>query len=244
MSATQQPDAATAIVTGAAGGIGAALCLELEARGIRAVGLDVAWPAASGPRPAEQLTADVTRPQELRDVLAPVTPRPRFAFVNAGLVEPNQRLLDLQEADARRIIDVNVLGAIFTVAELARVMQDAGGSILLVGSVQGLIGRATYAVYGASKAAVAGLARHAAAELAPLGIRVNAIAPGGVLTPRQVASFDDPASGRDADAEFGKVLLGRFAGVDEMARAMVDICTRFDFATGSTFVVDGGESVP
>jgi len=220
------------------------LCQELVRRGDRAIGLDLHWPDGSPDDGIHRVHADVTKPSDLRAAFAaPEIGHLDHVFVNAGLVGPNQTLLDLVPADVLRMIEVNVLGAIFTVAEASRVMRaHGGGSILIVSSVLGIVGREGMSVYGASKAAVDSLARHAAMELAPHGIRVNSIAPGGVMTPAQRASFDDPGSGRDAEAEFARVPMKRFATVEEMARAMVDICTGFEFATGSTFVIDGGVS--
>ena len=239
----------TALVTGASGGIGSTLCRELVSRDIRVLAVDVDWNGEALddlPHGSIHATADVTKVEEISDAIALLGDgRLDYAFLNAGLVSPNHPLLSLDEDDVRNVIDVNVVGTIFSLAETARKMvNQAAGSILLVASVQALIGRPTYAVYGSSKAAVAALARHSAVELAPHGVRVNAIAPGGVMTPKQRSSFDDPTSGRSVDQELSMVPMKRFADTQEMASAMVDICTRFSFATGSTFVVDGGESVP
>lgn len=233
-----------ALVTGASGGIGRALSRELTSRGIRVVGLDVDWNGRFDPDCDVCLTADVTRPEDLRRVLdSQQLGRFDYAFLNAGLVGPNQRLLDLRESDVRQMIEVNVLGAIFSLAEVARIMEPRGkGSILLVASVLGLVGRPGMAAYGASKGGVVALTKHAAGELAPAGIRVNAVAPGGVLTPAQEASFRDPGSGRDRASEYARVPVGRFSSPAEIAGSMVDICTRFSFATGGTFVIDGGVS--
>ena len=147
---------------------------------------------------------------------------------------------------------VNLDGMMLSLQCVLRVMQPQGsGSLVMTASAGGLKAEPGTAAYGASKAAVIQMAKVAAREAAPLGIRVNAIAPGGVDTPiwDAVPMFGDlvaSAGSRDAAiAEMGRMAtrLGRYATADEIAGQIGFLLS--DMAatiTGSVLVSDGGYS--
>jgi 3-oxoacyl-[acyl-carrier protein] reductase len=136
-----------------------------------------------------------------------------------------------------RMLDTNVAGTLYTVQAVARVMmRRRSGAIVLLASIVGERGNAGQTAYAASKAAVASIARSAAKELGPRGIRVNAVAPGVIATDMTAHLPADVIDRRVADTP-----LGRVGTADDVARAI-----RFlvgdgaSFITGQVLGVDGG----
>jgi 3alpha(or 20beta)-hydroxysteroid dehydrogenase len=136
-------------------------------------------------------------------------------------------------ADYRRVVDVNQVGAFLGIRAVVPAMKDGGGgSIVNVSSLAGLRGAQVSAAYAASKWAVRGMSRQAAAELAPYGIRVNAIFPGYVDTEMIEAGHDEIAQ---------RVPLGRrLASPEEVAEAVVFLASdAASYVTGAELVIDG-----
>ena len=239
----------SALVTGAASGIGAACAKTLAARGaarlflvdVDGAGLD----ALDLPGEVHRITGSVADEALWQDL------EPRMAgldhsVVNAG-IGAGGPIADLSLAEWRRVMAVNLDGAFLTLATSLRAMGSTGGSAVVVASVTGIKPVPGVGPYGISKAAVAHMARIAAVENAKQGIRVNAIAPGGVDTAiwesgedfrRSVASI-----GREATikAMAKTTPLGRFASSEEMAETILYLLS--DAAsniTGHVMVSDGG----
>jgi NAD(P)-dependent dehydrogenase (short-subunit alcohol dehydrogenase family) len=243
----------TALVTGAASGIGAACARWLTAQGIGRLilvdrddegldrlGLDCA---------CERLAADVTDEATWDDFEA-VVPSLDYAVLNAGIAGGGL-LPQTSLEDWRRLRAVNLDGAFLSLRSALRRIVD-GGSIVLTASVAGLKGEPGAASYAVSKAAVIQLAKVAAKESAPRGVRVNAIAPGGVDTP----IWDDldffkglvaqTGSRESAIAAMAKASspLGRYATADEIAGQIGFLLS--DAAatiTGAVLVSDWGYSL-
>ena len=251
MTTLQDFQGRSALVTGAASGIGAACARTLAARGASRLFLvDVDGPGLEAldlPDACEVhrivgSVADEALWQGLEPRLAGLD----HAVVNAG-IGAGGPLASLALADWRRVMDVNLDGAFMTLASSLRAMIGRGGSIVVVASTTGLKPVPGIGPYGVSKAAVAHMARIAAAENAQHGIRVNAIAPGGVDTAIWESGPDFLASvekiGREATiARMAKTTpLGRFASSEEMADC---ICYLLADAssniTGHVMVSDGG----
>lgn len=239
----------SALVTGAASGIGAACAHMLAARGaaklflvdVDAAGLD----ALDLPCEVHRIVGSVAD-EALWQALEPRMAGLDHAVVNAG-IGAGGTLASLSLADWRRVMDVNLDGAFMTLATALRAMEGKSGSIVVVSSTTGLKPLPGIGPYGVSKAAVAHMARIAAAENARGGIRVNAIAPGGVDTAIWESGADFLASveriGREATlkAMAKTTPWGRFASPQEMAES---ICFLLSDAnsniTGHVLVSDGG----
>jgi NAD(P)-dependent dehydrogenase (short-subunit alcohol dehydrogenase family) len=251
-------DGRTAVVTGAARGIGRTVAERYLAAGASVALADVAGAeatagelAASYPDRVVGLTADVTDPGSVQELRRQVVQR----FGGVDVVVANAGILLLKPAleigldEWRRVLDVNLTGAFVTCQELGRqlVEQGRGGRIILSSSLFGLRGGKQNAAYSASKFGMIGLMQCLAAELAPQGITVNAVCPGQVDTPMIRQLFEDRAalSGRSpADVE-GDILstipLGRLAGPQEIADVYVYLASSLSsYVTAQSLVVDGG----
>ena len=186
----QQPEMGfggrTALITGAASGIGAATAQWLAAQGVAElvlVDLDAAGMAGLAlPCPARRFTGDVADPALWERIEAEV-PRLDHALINAGVANGGA-LTGLTFAEWRRILSINLDGSFLGLRTALRLIKRQGkGSVVLTSSSVGIKPVAMTAAYGTSKAAIIHLARIAAAEHLADGIRVNAIAPGRVETP-------------------------------------------------------------
>ncbi len=249
MTITQDFTGRSALVTGAASGIGAACAKALAARGaarlflvdVDGAGLD----ALDLPGEVHRIAGSVADETLWAD-LDPRLTGLDHAVVNAGIGSGGP-IASVTLAEWRRVMAVNLDGAFMTLASSLRAMEANGGSAVVVASVTGIKPVAGIGPYGVSKAAVAHMARIAAVENARKGIRVNAIAPGGVDTAIWESGDDFKASvaaiGRDATikAMAKTTPLGRFASSEEMADSILYLLS--DAAsniTGHVMVSDGG----
>jgi len=240
-----------AIVTGATEGIGLAVSRQLAAEGARLVLV------ARRPEPGAALVEELGAESAYfiaGDAGDPATAaaavraaQERFGGLdvlvnNAGLDLSGVPLLETTIEDARRIFDVNVFGCLQMLQAAAGAMRERGGAIVNVTSRTALIGLPGSAVYGASKGAMESLTRAAALELAPYGIRVNAVAPGLTETPMVatwLAEQADPAAFRE------RVTAGipqrRLARPEDVATAICYLASDAAASiTGASLSVDGG----
>lgn len=163
-----------------------------------------------------------------------------LVFLNAGIAKFGS-IAELSEETLDELLRVNVKGPFLAIKHLTPIVNE-GGAFVVNSSINNLLGMPGSAGYAASKAAVRSLVRVAAAELAPSGIRINAVSPGPVETPlygklgmsqEQVQGF---ATGLAA-----KIPLGRFGRSEEIAKAALFLGTDdSSFMTGEEIVVDGG----
>ena len=148
-------------------------------------------------------------------------------------------LLELSDEEWDWHFDI-VLRHAYLAAQLGgRALAGRGGTLVFVASVSGLTSAPRHAAYGAAKAGLMSLARTAAVELGPAGVRVNAVAPGVVWTPRVSVFLGDEGRARnEANAP-----LRRIASTSDIAAAILFLCSDLaGFVTGQTLVVDGGVS--
>jgi NAD(P)-dependent dehydrogenase (short-subunit alcohol dehydrogenase family) len=226
---------ARAIVTGGASGIGQSCVAQLRTQGARVAVLDIATSAGD-----DAFAVDVS---DEASVVDGVTHAARslggldVAIISAG-VGGGSPLLELTTAEWDRVMNVNLRGAFVTLRECARVMTE-GGAIVAITSISGFLAERTMAHYAASKAGLAQLVRSAARELGPLGIRVNAVAPGTTATP-MFAATERLTGYRERVA--ARAALGRLGTPDEVAQAAVALCT-LDWVTGQILAADGGVSL-
>jgi NAD(P)-dependent dehydrogenase (short-subunit alcohol dehydrogenase family) len=242
-----QIDGVTAIVTGAASGLGAATAAELARSGALVIGLDIATDGIAVPEGVRLVTADITDEDAVRAALrtvAPDSPPLRIA-VNCAGVAPAQRVLsgrgphDL--AVFRRTVEVNLVGT-FNVLRLAaeaiaRTDPDGHGQrgvIVNTASIAAFDGQVGQAAYAASKGGVVGLTLSAARDLARHGIRVMTIAPGIVDTPLLEGLGPDV----NASLARGVPFPQRLATPEEYA-ALVRTVVEHDYLNGETIRMDG-----
>jgi len=238
-----------ALVTGGTAGIGRAAAVAFAKAGAKVV--------VCGRRTAEGeetirlvraagsdglfVAADVSQEADVQRMVAATLAafgRLDMAFNNAGVEQPAKQLLEQTEADYHAIMNVNVKGVWASLRhEIAAMLLTGGGAIVNNASVAGVIGMTWAPVYTASKHAVIGLTKAVALEFAKQGVRVNAVAPGGVdtamlgrvmeKTPREKLERIHPMNRLGTPAEF--------------AAAVLWLCSPgAAFVTGATLAVDGG----
>lgn len=228
------------IVTGGSSGIGAAVVELLQSRGVRVTIFDVHPPAAAGPDGVRFVEVDASQEQE---VAAAVSTARESSGAVTGLVTCHGirgaflPALDLDLERTRNIYDVHVMGTLAVSREVMRQLDGRPASIVTVSSTTAYGGWDKQSDYGVAKAAVKQLTENLAIEWAPLGIRVNSVAPGHTLTPMVQEMLD---GGYDASTVFARTPLGRFAAPQEIAASIVFLLLDATFVTGQCLAVDGG----
>lgn len=161
-------------------------------------------------------------------------------FINAG-VTAFASIDAISEQHYDDIMDINVKGALFTLNKFIPYLNE-GGSVIFLSSINAYNAMANTAVYAASKAALNAIAKVAAIELAPKGVRVNTICPGPVNTPLwSKVGLGEEQLAQVATLIQGKVPLKKFGTPEEIAKAVSFLASdESSFTTGSEFVVDGG----
>ncbi len=156
-----------------------------------------------------------------------------------------EEITDLSWEDYRRVIDINVGGVLLGTKYAARaiVVTGRGGSIINISSIQGVLPLKQSAVYAGSKGAVNLITQQTAADLGPLGIRVNAIAPGYIDSPMMHGYHDlvSASPGEAIGAAERSIVLGRLATTDDVAGpALFYASDDSAYVTGTLLLVDGG----
>ncbi|VXC61954.1 SDR family NAD(P)-dependent oxidoreductase [Massilia sp. 9I] len=231
-----------ALVTGAASGIGAAIAARLGQAGALVAGLDL----ETSPGVACPLVADLRSDAQLDravETMAGSIGMPDI-LVHAAASQPKGGCLDLDPAAWADAYDVNLIGAVRLLRRCVPHMRCAeGGAIVLLSSINAGFATPTLAAYAATKAALENLARTAALEFAPDGIRVNAIAPASIDTPMLRASYADRPDGA-LEANRARHPLARFGTPGEVAElALFLVSDSAAWITGAVYPIDGGASV-
>lgn len=250
---TERLTGRTALVTGAASGIGRQVALRFLQEGARVVfadrdaaALDAVVPAL-GER-ARAAVADISDEASVTAAFETLVAdgwRPDVVVANAGvqLFGKDAKAADLDLDVWKRTIDINLTGTFLTLKHAVRAMLGGdGGSIILTGSPTGVRGEgADFTAYSASKAGMHGLGRTVAAAYARDGIRVNTVIPAYTETPL-VSTLTGDADAHTAIV--GRIPMGRSGSPADVEGIMVYLASdESTFATGSMFAVDGGMSV-
>jgi NAD(P)-dependent dehydrogenase (short-subunit alcohol dehydrogenase family) len=238
------------LVTGAASGIGLALAQALARRGTPVVLSDVDGAGAAaaagkiGGR-AWAIAADVTRPDDVERMVADARrdAGPLGGLVNCAGIYPNTPFLDTSVAEWDRVLSVNLRAPFLVTQAVARRMiaDKVGGSIVNISSTASRLARPGIAHYGASKAGLNQLTAVTAVELAPHGIRVNAVLPGVVGTERVHENAATPAGRAEHEAKLARIPLARLAEPAEVVSVVLFLLSpEAAYCTGALFTVDGG----
>jgi 2-keto-3-deoxy-L-fuconate dehydrogenase len=256
MSGSLRLDGRSALVTGAASGIGAAAarllaeqgafvhCADLNAAGAGAVAAEL------GPERAQAHRLDVSDEDDWAGVLAAIArAAPALGVVvhSAGISAASQ-LIETSLAEWRRVMAVNLDGAFLAVRSGITAMRESGGAIVLIGSASGIRPAAGAAAYSTSKAGLAMLARTAAKECRATGypIRVNVVSPAGVKTAlwRSMPFFQDLVARHGSEAAAFTALAGDgppFAAPEEIARVVAFLASpAASQVTGVELAADAG----
>jgi NAD(P)-dependent dehydrogenase (short-subunit alcohol dehydrogenase family) len=234
-----------ALVVGVGGGIGGACVRALLDAGARVACVDIDGGALDELRPVAGdrgrfIAADARRVDDLRAAVDEAAGALGPLSIAIDVVGETRwgRTVELGDADWDESFDL-VLRHFFNLVRVVgpHFAEHGGGSIVAIASVSGLRSAPLHGAYGAAKAGLMSLVRTLAVELARDGVRVNAVAPGSVLTPRVAAMLDEDR--RTASA--ATVPLGRMAAPAEIASAVAFLASDLaSYITGQTLVVDGG----
>jgi NAD(P)-dependent dehydrogenase (short-subunit alcohol dehydrogenase family) len=242
-------DGRAAAVVGAASGIGAAVARGLAAHGAVVVCADLNGEGARATadaiiragRTADALEVDITDAQSVTELIDAVLVRLRALDILVVTPSVNVRkpILRYTDDEFDRVVGLNLKGTFRVLRAAGEVMAKQGrGSIVVLSSIRSQVVEPGQGIYAATKAGLVQMARALAAELAPLGVRVNAVAPGVVETP-----LTQPIKAQPEwyEAYARRSALGRWATVDEIVGPVVFLASdASSYVTGAVLFVDGG----
>ncbi len=228
------------LVTGAAAGIGAGIARKFDAEGWRVGVLDLdpgrTEATAAGLANGVALVADVTDEAQVAAAFAAFGP-PDVLVNNAGILATGP-LLDQSPAQFRKVLEVHVMGTYTCAWTAARAMDGRGGVIVNLTSINAITPGPGSGAYPAAKAAIAKLTEHMALEWGPLGIRVNAVAPGFIDGGMSAPFYADP---RTRALRGGAVPNGGLGRIEDIAEAVWYLASPgARYVNGHQLVVDGG----
>ncbi|MFE0642326.1 SDR family NAD(P)-dependent oxidoreductase [Streptomyces sp. NPDC058877] len=244
--AGERPASPVALVTGASGGLGQALALELDALGCRvAVHYNSSRDAAAAVQdklthPSVLVTGDVGSWEavqglygQIEDELGPVD-----VLVNNGAVRKDSLMAMQNPADWAQVIQTNLIGSFHTArAAVPGMLRRRWGRVVNIVSPSGIIATAGQTAYSSSKAGLIGFTRTLAAECGRRGVTVNALSPGFMITGMTKDLPDRVVEGME-----GKAPIPRFVTVEEVARSM-GLFLDQDCMTGQVISIDSGVSI-
>lgn len=240
------------IVTGAAQGIGRTIAEQFLRQGARVLIFDLdaelaaetARQLSPGGEPVVSVSGDVSRRADVHRAVE--TCVERFGrldvmVAHAGIADARP-LLEIDDASWQRIMDVNLTGVFLCTQEAGRVMaRSGGGTIVVTASTNAFWVESNLAHYNTSKGGVVAFVRSAAIDLARYNIRVNAVAPGVVLTRISAWVTEDPVLAADY---LKHIPLNRFAETIDVAKVVLFLASsNSSYITGQTIVLDGGQTL-
>ncbi len=237
------------VVTGAAQGIGNAIARNMLAEGATVYGCDLregSMAAMEEENPAfHALYFEVSDAAAAKAAMMGVKKEQGRIDVlvnNAGVVF-NKKIGMIVREETELMFRINVIAVIELTQLVSRIMaRTGGGSIVNIASVTAVLGSAGQSAYSATKGAIISFTKSAAKELAPQGVRVNAVAPGIVKTERFEELYE--ASGDKIDARIGRIALGRLGLPEDIARACSFLASdNASYISGQILGVDGCASI-
>jgi NAD(P)-dependent dehydrogenase (short-subunit alcohol dehydrogenase family) len=242
----------SAVVTGAAAGIGRATAELFAREGARLVLADINADGLSALRDSLRdvtgdiavLTADVSKPEDVRrmiEVAVEEYGRLDIVIANAGII-PLASVVEATLDDWDEVMAIDGRGMFMTCKyAIEQMMSSGGGSIVCLSSISGVAGQPRQSTYGPAKFVASGLTKHLAVEWAGRGIRVNAVAPGTINTERVQRLPEEPGGTEYLEAVKAAHPMGRLGEPSEVAKAILFLASDdASFITGAILPVDGG----
>ena len=242
----------SAVITGAAKGIGRATADVFAEEGARIIGTDIdadgldRLRADLEVRGAECATVvgDVSKPDDARRMIAAAVERYGridILVANAGVI-PLGSITESGPDDWDSVMAVDGRGMFLTCKyAIEAMLESGGGSIVCLSSISGMAGQSRQSTYGPAKFVATGLTKHLAVEWADKGIRVNAVAPGTIWTERVRSLPDEPGGTEYIEKIKKQHPMGRLGEPEEVARAIAFLASdEASFITGAILAVDGG----
>ncbi|WP_104176059.1 SDR family NAD(P)-dependent oxidoreductase [Arthrobacter sp. Y81] len=247
-------DGKVAVVTGAAGGLGKASAWRLAAEGAHVVVVDINADAAAAvarslPTRSIAVAADVAREADVHHYMQEALDafgRVDLHHLNAGIFGKFAALPDVEVEDFDRVMNVNVRGQFLGMRAAFRqfAAQGGGGNIAITASIASLTGAADLLAYHTSKHAVVGLVHGGSVYGGPLGIRVNAVAPGIVPTELFAAAATTSGGKNDMEQRASTTPLRRAGTAEEIAGVVAFLLSDDSaYVTGQVIAADGGASI-
>jgi NAD(P)-dependent dehydrogenase (short-subunit alcohol dehydrogenase family) len=242
----------SAVVTGAAAGIGRATAELFAREGARLVVADINTDGLATLRDSlanvtddvAVVTADVSKPEDVRrmiDVAVDQYGRLDIAVANAGII-PLASIVEATLDDWEAVMAIDGRGMFLTCKyAIEQMLINGGGSIVCLSSISGMAGQARQSTYGPAKFVASGLTKHLAIEWASQGIRVNAVAPGTINTERVQQLPNEPGGSEYVESIKAAHPMGRLGQPSEVANAILFLASdEASFITGAILPVDGG----
>ncbi len=231
-----------AIITGAAGGIGAALCDVFSKNGYIVIGVDRKEVKSLNYRVIQydisKLGKKDGEEKKFFETLRNIMEGNLFVLINNAAIQIVKKIEDVQYEDWKETLDTNLLAPFWLIQEFKEELSKNKGSIINIASIHTYLTKAKFTVYTTSKGALVALTKVLSLELAP-DVRINAIVPAATDTPMLRDGFKDNPEGLDVLGRYHP--LGRIAKPEEVAKVALFLASDMaSFITGAVLNVDGG----